>query len=199
MIKTLLTTAAFALGALQAFAGDAPMSFDVAEDHTRFVFASQPVRESGMPAHGNPFVTQGYIYPAGTLKGSDAGVTEEGAPLYPDLVLGTWTCDGWFVGDGGDTQSGVWLVSRQIYAFDNGEVLITQGTEIADVDLANARPITGAIGAYADIEGVVEQTLLGFTEHFGVNARFQVVPTDEPAEIEEAALRDQMEDELFED
>lgn len=186
MMKTLMmTAAALSLSAVQAFAGEALDRFDVAEDHTRFVFASQPVHESGMPAHGNPFVTQGYIYPAGTLKGTASGVNEDGSPTYPDKVLGTWTCNGWFVGDGGDATTGVWLVSRQIFDFDNGDMVITQGTEIADVDVANLRPITGATGGYADVEGVMAQTMLGFTEHMSVNIQFEIQKEKE----DHAALR----------
>jgi hypothetical protein len=43
-----------------------------------------------MPAHRNPFVTQGYVYPADTLKPGIDGVNEDGSPAFPDLVLGTW-------------------------------------------------------------------------------------------------------------
>ena len=153
--------------------------FDVAEDHTRFSFAESPIHESGMPAHGNPFVTQGYIYPVGTLDGNVDGVLEDGSPAFPDLVLGTWTCDGWFVGEGGDATTGVWLVSRQIMHFhDDGDVVITQGTELADAGVVNARPITGATGDYASFQGVMLQTLIGFNSHMGVNATFEIPATD---------------------
>ena len=56
------------LGMAQEVPGKGTLAFDVAEDMTRFVFAEQPVHEDGMPAYGNPFITQGYIYPAGTLE-----------------------------------------------------------------------------------------------------------------------------------
>lgn len=176
MVRTFfLATALSALATSASLAGEALARFDVAEDHTRFSFAPEPVSETGMPAHGNPFVTQGYIYPAGTLSGDADGVLEDGSPAYPEKVLGTWTCDGWFVGEGGDTTSGVWLVSRQIMHFDNGDVVITQGTELADAGVANARPITGATGDYAEYDGVVMlQTLLGFNTFTGVKATFEI-------------------------
>ncbi|WP_324754165.1 hypothetical protein [Roseovarius sp. Pro17] len=175
MIKQLLlATALTSVAACDAYAGEALTRFDVAEDHTRFVFADKPVHESGMPAHGNPFVTQGYIYPADTLAGNIDGVLEDGSPAFPDKVLGTWTCDGWFVGEGGDAKTGVWLVSRQIMQFDNGDVVITQGTELADAGVTNTRPITGATGDYAEFDDVMLQTLIGFTSHFGVNATFEI-------------------------
>lgn len=184
MLKQSLCAALLLLPALSMARAEPVTRFDVAEDHTRFVFAPAPVHENGMPAHGNPFVTQGYIYPAGTLAGNVAGVLDDGSPAFPDRVLGTWTCDGWFVGEGGNAQGGVWLVSRQIYAFSDGDVLITQGTEIADIDTSNARPITGGTGDYAEVDGVMMQRLLGFTEHMGVNASFEIIgsnPQTEPA------------------
>lgn len=42
-------------------------AFDVAEDLTRFVYAETQRFEDDMPAYGNAFVTQGYIYPAELL------------------------------------------------------------------------------------------------------------------------------------
>ncbi len=86
ILATALSTAAFAAPAIS--------TFEVAEDHTRFAFAPAPVFDDGMPAHGNPFVTQGYIYPAGTLSEGVSGTLEDGSPAFPDKVLGTWTCDG---------------------------------------------------------------------------------------------------------
>ncbi len=175
MLNKFLVMSALTLAiAGSAFAGQAVTQFDVAEDHTRFIFAVEPVHESGMPAHGNPFVTQGYIYPAGTLAGNIAGVLEDGTPAFPEKVLGSWTCDGWFVGDGGDAQTGVWLVSRQIVQFNDGDTIITQGTELADIGIQNARPITGATGEYAKFDGEMLQTLIGFTQFEGVNATFEI-------------------------
>ena len=79
-----------------AFA-DPLVRFDVAEDHTRFVFSPAPVHEDGLPAYGNPFLTQGYIYEAGTLDGGVEGVNPDGSPAFPDRIIGSWTCDGWYV------------------------------------------------------------------------------------------------------
>ncbi|PRY22214.1 hypothetical protein CLV78_107138 [Aliiruegeria haliotis] len=183
MFKTTSLAAALIATNALAAAADTPMAFDVAEDHTRFVFAPAPVHDNGMPAHGNPFVTQGYIYPAGTLAGNVAGAREDGSPVFPDKVLGTWTCDGWFVGEGGNTERGVWLVSRQIFDFGDGNTIVTQGTELADVGVENPRPITGASGDLAGQDGVVGQTLLGFSEFFAVNATFRIVVNEDHASL----------------
>ncbi len=175
LAKTLSTAALLAALASPALAGYPLKAVDVSEDHTRFIFAPAPVfEEDGMPAYGNPFLTQGYIYPAGTLANGALGTLKDGSPAFPEKVLGTWTCDGWFVADGAHTKTGTWLISRQTFEFRNGEILITQGDEIADVGVANARAITGGTGDYADIEGVVMQTLLGFNEHMGVAASFEI-------------------------
>lgn len=174
MIKTILTAGAILASSTLALFADAPTSFDVAEDHTRFSYAATPVDADGMPMHGNAFVTQGYIYPAGTVTGSTPGVLEDGSPAYPDKVLGTWTCDGWFVGDAMNTKSGTWLISRQVFEFRNGDILVSQGPEKADIGLSYERPITGATGNYVKNDGDMWQTFLGMTEYMGVNVHFDL-------------------------
>lgn len=179
---------------------DTATAFDVAEDHTRIHMASAPLHENGMPAHGNAFISQGYIYPAGTLEAGTTGVLEDGSPAFPNLVLGTWTCDGYFVGEGANTETGVWIISRQVFAFADGDTIVTQGTEIVDTGVDNLRPITGATGDYANVSGAMVQTLLGFSEQMTVNVSFRLVPESldrasistvtEASEIQEAAMRE---------
>lgn len=161
------------IGATQAGSDGRITAFDVAEDHTRFAFDEAPVHDDGMPAHGNAFVTQGYIYPAGTLD-NGPGLTKDGEPTHPDKVLGTWTCTGWFLGEGAHSEGGAWLASRQVHHFNNSDALIiSQGPEYVDVGEAKPRPITGATGAYSD-EAAIEQTFLGFHDHGGVKIRFEI-------------------------
>ena len=174
MLRTFLTSAALILSLAGAGQADAPMAFDVAEDHTRIFMAAAPLHENGMPAHGNAFVSQGYIYPAGTLDAGTTGVLEDGRPTFPDLVLGTWTCDGYFVGEGANATTGVWIISRQVFAFSDGDTIITQGTEIVDTGVEHLRPVTGASGEYAEFTGGMVQTLLGFSERMTVNASFRM-------------------------
>jgi hypothetical protein len=154
-----------------------PETFDVAEDHTRFVFdQSGPLHDDGMPAYGNAFVTQGYIYPERTLDGAD-GVTRAGEPEFPDEVIGEWTCYGYFVGDGAPTDADVWVVTTQIYDFGGEHVgkatLVSHGYERND-DVPFKRPITGGTGPYRGADGFVEQRSLGFHGHDGVKLRFAV-------------------------
>ena len=81
------------------------IKFQVAEDGNRFVFTKERLFEDGMPQYGTPFVTQGYLYPEGTLNGTN-GVLADGKPEFPDKVIGEWTCYGWMIGDGGHTETG---------------------------------------------------------------------------------------------
>lgn len=88
-------------------------------------------------------------------------------------MLGTWTCDGYFVGDAGNATSGVWVISRQVFAFEDGDTIITQGTEIADIGKENLRPVTGATGHYADVQGDLIQTTLGFNDFMAISATYE--------------------------
>src|SRR5690242_8721375 len=59
-----------AADALAAVTGpDGTLRFDVAEDGTRFTWGGNPSLASGMPDQDAPYITQGYVYPAGTLDG----------------------------------------------------------------------------------------------------------------------------------
>jgi hypothetical protein len=152
------------------------VKFDVAEDATRFVFDEKPVDEDGLPAYGNSFVTQGYIYPHGTLDDTN-GVKPNGEPQFPKKVIGEWTCRGWFVGEGASTESGPWVSTTQLYDLGDkpGEVtLVTDGSEIADVGVPSKRAITGGTGPYREAAGEGSQKLLGFNESEGVNLRFEL-------------------------
>jgi hypothetical protein len=155
-------------------AGDPPPArFEVAENGLRFAFAGAPVHDDGMPAYGNPFVTEGYLYPSGTLGGSN-GVLPDGQPEFPEKVIGTWICRGYMIGDGAHTESGPWVTSTQTYNFGaafGAITLITEGFELADKDIAVTRAVIGGTGPFRGAWGEQSQTLLGFTAQMGVNLR----------------------------
>lgn len=174
MFKTPLIASLLAFSMAGIAHAETLTAFDVSENHTRVFMAAAPVHDNGRPAHGNAFVSQGYIYPAGTLEADTRGVLADGRPAFPDIVLGTWTCDGYFVGEGANAKTGVWIVSRQVFAFDDGNTIVTQGTEIVDAGIENPRPITGATGDYAHQNGSMVQTLLGFSEQMTVNVTFRI-------------------------
>ena len=153
------------------------LRFDVAEDATRFVFDDAPVLDNGFPAYGNSFITRGYIYPAGTLNGSN-GVNPDGSPQFPDLVLGEWVCRGWFVGeDGAAASSGEFVITTQLYNFGTElgeETLVSDGWELADVGVPVARAITGGTGRFSNVGGEAKQEFLGFNATEGVNLTFEL-------------------------
>lgn len=164
----LIAGAALVIHAQSAEEDNTTLRFEVAEDGTRFVFDDLNLYEDGMPAYGSAFVTQGYIYPEGTLNGTN-GVLANGEPEFPDLVLGEWTCYGWMIGEGAQTESGEWVISTQVYQFNDGSTIITDGFEIVDFEQPIARAITGGTGAYRGAAGELMQVLHGFTEQMGVN------------------------------
>ena len=146
---------------------------DIAEDGTRFAFDQNgPLLENGYPAYGNAFVTQGYLYPNGTLDDTN-GVLSDGSPEFPELVLGTWTCWGFMIGDGAATVDGPWVISTQLFEFENDGVvtdaIVTVGTEAPPGNPAVQRAVTGGTGRFAIAGGQVAQTALGFNTSEGVN------------------------------
>ena len=175
-IKTIITTLTLGL-ASAAHAGDLT-SFDVAEDLSRFVWSSAPVFEDGMPAYGNAFITQGYIYEDGTLDSGVEGTLADGSPAFPDKVIGTWTCDGFFVGDGARTTTGAMVITRQVFEFHTGEVLINQGAELADINVPATRVITGGTGQFKGLSGEMTQKLLGMSDGYGVRLLIDLAPED---------------------
>jgi len=153
------------------------LRFDVAEDMTRFAYdPDNTFEEDGMPAHGSYFVTQGYIYPAGTLNGSN-GVNMDGSPEFPDQVIGSWTCYGTFIGDGAHATTGAWVVTTQIYNFGHeygDSMIVTDGFELADTGVSIERAITGGTDEYANARGEAEQVFLGFNASEGVNISYEL-------------------------
>jgi hypothetical protein len=152
------------------------LTFDVAEDMTRFVFDQDVAYEDGMPADGSSFITRGYLYPAGTLtcdaEGKCDGVNEDGSPQYPDKLVGEWICSGYMINDAGHATSGVWVFSTQFFQLGTepgAETIVTTGYELADIGVAIKRATTGGTGAYAEARGEGEQTLLGFNAGLGVS------------------------------
>jgi hypothetical protein len=141
------------------------LEVDIAEDGTRFVIAESPVFDDGFPAHGNAFITQGYIYPAGTLADSN-GVNPDGSPEFPDEVIGEWSCTGYFIGEGAHATEGAWVYTTQLLAFgedaDTGaETIVVTGYEGAEVGATVTGAITGGTGDYATASGEAAQELLG--------------------------------------
>ena len=167
-IVAIVFTALALLVPASAMAGT--IEVDVSENGLRFVFDDAPVDAAGFPAYGNSFVTEGYLYPKGTLNGSN-GTLPDGSAEFPNLVIGTWTCSGWFVGDGWNTVSGPMVYTSQLFTFDaNASSVATNGFEYFDGTTAE-RAIIGGSLAHKYARGNQSQDLLGMNVSGGVVLR----------------------------
>lgn len=157
--------------------------FDVAEIGSRFVPDDAPFKD-GLPAYGNSFITQGYIYPPGTLEPCDnvvtvcEGVNPDGSAQWPDKVIGRWSCFGWHVADAATATSGASVVTTQIYEFSEmpGRVtFVSDGFELVFGDSTPIfRAVTGGTGPLSKVVGEVSQSYLGFPNTGGgVNLQFR--------------------------
>ena len=90
-------------------------------------------------------------------------------------MIGTWVCDGVFVGEGMRTTEGNMLISRQVYTFDGGDVLISQGGEQAVEGGTFTRAITGGTGEYLGVVAELNQTFLGMSDGYGVRLQLELV------------------------
>ena len=159
----------------QIEAEDGVLCFDVAEDGTRFAWAGDPELVDGMPAGSTPYVTQGYIYPEGTL-GEGNGVNADGSPEFPDKVIGQWSCWGWHLAASGHAERAPWLTT---HLFNFGDAYgqasrISEGYGIDEIGVALERVVSGGTGPYAGATGVQRETNLGFNSSNGMNFRYEL-------------------------
>jgi hypothetical protein len=182
----LIAFGAFLWAAELAAAGPA-RTIDVACDANSFVFQGPEIPGVG-PGYGASFVVQGVIYPGGTFqeKGTGSGLNPDGTPEFPELVIGTWTCRGWFIGDGIATLTGPFVATTQIYDFNpdspGSNTVVSDGLELIDQNVPFARAVTGGTGPNQHIRsGQVLQTAVGanatglFNFTFEFNTRPRVV------------------------
>jgi hypothetical protein len=149
--------------------------FDVAENGARLVFDPAFADDNGLALRGATYVTEGYIYPAGTLTDSN-GVLEDGSPEFPDKVIGTWIGRGWVTQDVATATTGPFLASQHLYTFGTGEdafTFVSNGEELIDPGVAITRPVTGGSGPLSSAGGQIHQTLLGFNASQGLNLHFE--------------------------
>ncbi len=146
--------------------GKRVIEVDIVENPRKFSFDETPVFKDGLPAYGGEFITQGFIYPKGTLDMGD-GVDAEGNPQFPDLVIGTWFCRGWHIGDGAHTETGPVVITHQLFNFGKkmgAKTITTDGIELVDVGEPVKRAITGGTGRFKRARGEQVQSLEGFNQ-----------------------------------
>lgn len=158
------------------------LALDVAENGFRWVVDETPeLAENGMPQHGTEFITLGYLYPAGTLDGTN-GVNPDGTPEFPDKVLGTWICRGWYLpGASAEPMAGPVVVTTQTFLFGDetgARTIVSDGIERMEVGVPFQRAITGGTGKKFEFaHGVQTQTFLGLQPEdraYGVNNRVEL-------------------------
>lgn len=152
------------------------LRFDVSENAKRFIFDETPLHADGTPAYGNEFVTEGYIYPFGTLNGTN-GVNADGSPEFPDKVIGRWICRGWHTGEGAKTVTGPWVVTHQVYDLGvkpGQSMLVSDGLELVDINEPILRAISGGTGQFSQARGEMRQVMIGFNQLNGVNLRIEI-------------------------
>ncbi|MEA2595607.1 MAG: hypothetical protein QOF01_2076 [Thermomicrobiales bacterium] len=158
----------------QITAAAGTLRFDVAENATLFTWSGEPELADGVPVHRTAFVSQGYIYPDGTLTNGN-GVNPDGSPEFPEKVLGQWSCWGWHVGAGAAEGAAPWLTTHLVsFGGVSGEAtLVSEGYSIDDLAVALERAITGGTGTFAGARGVQKETNLGFNATEGMNFRYE--------------------------
>ncbi len=171
-----LRVAAPALALLAAAATAAPVTaqdqptntivftVDVAEDFT--LFNPTFVRPTDtQPERGSFFVTEGNIYPGGTIQG-------DGATFDPNSTgnLGRWFCRGTHLVSGAEFPFSARAVhTAQLYLFpDESKSIATEGVE---GNIPVLRAISGGTGPFRGYVGEQRQEMLGFNATGGVNLR----------------------------
>jgi hypothetical protein len=138
---------------------------DVAEDFTKFV-PTKVKPEDTQPERGSFFVTEGRIFPVGTIEG-------DGADFDPGQRghVGVWICRGTHLVAGSEIPAASWWVdSAQLFVLGRQakEQLTTEGLEGSGTV---TRVVTGGTGNYAGWTGEQRQTFLGLNATGGVNLR----------------------------
>lgn len=173
----LITITAVFLAALLVVGLAAPMALadddkkivftvDVAEDFNKFVPA--PPIVAGVPQRGSFFITEGNIYPGGTIPG-DGSTFDPTDPSGP-TPIGRWFCRGTHIvaGDQIPGTTEPWVYTSQLYFLPDDKKSI--GTSGLEQTAPIVRTVTGGTGKFKGVSGVQRQKFLGnFNRTGGVN------------------------------
>ena len=136
---------------------------DVAEDFTQFNPTFVKPTDT-QPERGSFFVTEGNIYPGGTIKGDGASF-DPGTPGF-----GRWFCRGThLVPASAIPAAAFWVHTAQLFLLpDDTRSIATEGVE---GNGTVTRLISGGTGKYRGYVGEQRQEFLGFNSTGGVNLR----------------------------
>ena len=139
---------------------------DVAEDLAGKFVPTFVKPEHTQPERGSFFVTEGRVFPAGTIQG-------DGASFDPNSRghIGVWICRGTHLVAASEIPAAkLWVNSAQLFVLGRQakEQIATEGIEGSGLV---TRIVTGGAGNYAGFVGEQRQEFLGFNPTGGVNLR----------------------------
>ena len=143
---------------------------DVAEDLTGKFVPTFVKPEHMQPERGSFFVTEGRVFPAGTIEGDGFGFNP-----YRSGHIGVWICRGTHLVSAAEIPAAPWWVtSAQLFVLgrQGKEHIATEGIEGSGTV---TRIVTGGAGNYVGFVGEQRQTFLGFNSTGGVNLRVTFV------------------------
>jgi len=141
-------------------------TIDIAEDLAGKFVPTFVKPEHTQPERGSFFVTEGRIFPAGTIEG-------DGASFDPNRTghIGVWICRGTHLVAASEIPAApLWVNSAQLYVIgrQGRDQITTDGVEGAGTV---TRIVTGGAGNFTGFVGEQKQTFLGFNPTGGVNLR----------------------------
>lgn len=139
---------------------------DVAEDLAGKFVPTLVKPTDTQPERGSFFVTEGRVFPAGTIQGDGTDFDP-----YQRGHIGIWICRGTHLVAANDIPAApLWVDSAQLYLLgrQGKEQLSTEGIEGSGTV---TRIVTGGGGNFAGWTGEQKQTFLGFNPTGGVNLR----------------------------
>jgi len=145
-------------------------TIDVAEDLAGKFVPTFVKPEHTQPERGSFFITEGRIFPGGTIEG-------DGASFDPNRSghIGVWFCRGTHLVAASEIPAApLWVDTAQLFVLgrQGREQLATEGVEGGGTV---TRIVTGGAGNYAGFIGEQRQTFLGFNPTGGVNLRVTFV------------------------
>lgn len=142
------------------------LTVDVAEDLAGKFVPTFVKPEHTQPERGSFFVTEGRVFPAGTIQGDGTGFD----PYRPGHI-GVWICRGTHLVAASEIPAApLWVTTAQLFVLgrQGKEQIATEGIEGSGTV---TRIITGGAGNYTGFVGEQRQTFLGFNSTGGVNLR----------------------------
>ena len=142
------------------------LTVDVAEDLAGKFVPTFVKPEHTQPERGSFFVTEGRIFPAGTIQGDGAGFDPNQSGH-----IGIWICRGTHLVAANEIPAApLWVDTAQLYVLgrQGKEQLSTEGVEGSGTV---TRIVSGGTGNFAGWTGEQRQTFLGFNPTGGVNLR----------------------------